>query len=99
MFDLDPGVHFDEIEPPVLVEELDGPDPDIAELAHGRGHDLADLAALLRVEDRGRAFLPNLLVAPLQRAVALAEMNGVAATVAEHLDLDVPRLFEVFLKI
>ena len=42
--------------------------------------------------ERGRgAFLPDLLVAALQRAVALAEMDGAALAVAEHLDFDVAR--------
>ena len=50
--------------------------------------------------ERGRgAFLPDLLVAALQRAVALAEMDGAAMAVAEHLDLDVARPLEVFLEI
>jgi hypothetical protein len=34
-------------------------------------------------------------VAPLQRAVALAEVDRVALAVAEHLELDVPRVAEV----
>ena len=45
------------------------------------------------------AFLPDLLVAALQGAVALAEMDRVALAVAEHLDLDVARLLEIFLDI
>ena len=62
-------------------------------------HDAADALAHLEVE-RGRgAFLPDLLVAALQRAVALAEMDGVALAVAEHLDLDMARLLEIFLDI
>ena len=43
------------------------------------------------VEGGGGAFLPDLLMAPLQRTVALAEMDGAAPAVAEHLDLDVAR--------
>ena len=35
----------------------------------------------------------------LDRAVALAEMNHVAVRVGEHLDLDVPRIFEVALDV
>jgi hypothetical protein len=38
-------------------------------------------------------------VAPLQRAVALAEVDRVALAVAEHLELDVPRVAEVLLEI
>ena len=44
-------------------------------------------------------FLEHLLVAALERAVALAEMDGVALAVAEHLELDVARVAEIFLDI
>src|SRR5690242_2363245 len=39
----------------------------------------------------------NLLVAALDRALALAEMYDVPVAVAQHLDFDVPRLFDIFL--
>ncbi len=49
MLDLDAGVHLDEIELAVLVEELDGAGAVIAELAHGGGGDVADpIAFVLR---------------------------------------------------
>jgi hypothetical protein len=55
--------------------------------------------ALRRVE-RGRGrFFQHLLVAALQRAVALAQMDRVAVAVAEHLNLDVARIAEIFLDI
>ena len=57
------------------------------------------VGALLGVERRRRALLPHLLVATLQRAVALAEMDRIAQPVAEDLDLDVARLLEIFLDI
>ena len=45
--------------------------------------------------DRGRGrFLDQLLVAPLQRAVALAEMDDVAVRIGEDLDLDVARVLD-----
>ena len=44
-----------------------------------------------------RALLDHLLVAPLQRAVALEEMDDVAVLVAEHLHFDVARRDDVFL--
>ena len=99
MLDLDARVHLDEVEPPALVQELDRSRADIAELRHGAGDDGADLLALTRIERGGRSFLPDLLVTPLQRAVALAEMNGPALSVAEHLDLDVARPAEILLQI
>ena len=38
-------------------------------------------------------------MAPLQRAIALAEMDRAAAAVAEHLDFDVARLLQIFFQI
>src|SRR5690606_4789291 len=43
--------------------------------------------------------LPHLLMAPLEGAVALAQMDGAALAVPENLDLDVARLFEKLLDI
>ena len=61
---------------------------------------MAPILAARRGVERGRgAFFPDLLVAPLQRAVALAEMDGAAAAVAEHLDFDVARLLQIFFQI
>ena len=99
MLDLEARVHLDEVELAVLVEEFDRAGAGILQLAHRLGADLADLGAL-RVVERGRgAFLQHLLVAALQRAVALAEMDGLALAVAEDLDFDMARLLEIFLEI
>jgi hypothetical protein len=98
VLDLKARVHFDEIELAVLVEELDGSrrrdtHVGIAFETYRRS------GALFGIE-RGRGGLfENLLVAALKRAVALAEMDRVAAAVAENLHLDVARLFEIFLDI
>ena len=48
MLDLDARVHFDEIELAVLVEELDGADAEIFDLAHRLGDGFADLVARRR---------------------------------------------------
>src|SRR5262249_5858185 len=45
------------------------------------------------------ALLPDLLIAALQRAVALAQMDSAAVAVAQHLDFDVARVREIFLEI
>src|SRR6266568_9628634 len=42
---------------------------------------------------------PIVLVAALQRAVALAEMNGASLAVAEHLDLDMARPLQILLEV
>ena len=47
---------------------------------------------------RGR-LLDQLLVAALDRAVALAQVDHVAVRVGEHLDLDVARILQVALQI
>src|SRR5208337_4012044 len=99
MFDLDARVHLDEVELALLVEKLDRPGADVAELRHGAGHHAADLFALFGVERGGGAFLPHFLVTALQRAVALSEVDGAALSVAEHLELDVARLGEVFFQV
>ena len=52
MLDLDARVHLDEVELAVLVEELDGADAEIVELAHGLGDGLADLVARGGIERR-----------------------------------------------
>src|SRR5689334_3813312 len=97
MLDLDTGVHLDEIELAVLVEKLHGADAEIFELLHRLGDGRPDLSARSHIERRGGALFPDLLMAPLQRAVTLAEMYSAAASVAEHLDFDVTRLLQVFL--
>src|SRR3977135_1744127 len=99
MLDLDAGGHLDEVELAVLIEELHSADAQIFYLPH-RGCDrAADLRACRGIE-RGRgAFLPDLLMASLQRAIALTEVDCAAPAVAEHLDLDVARLLQIFFQV
>jgi hypothetical protein len=52
VLDLQAGVHFDEIELAVFVEELDGAGAAIFQLAHGGGADFADLRLLVDIERR-----------------------------------------------
>src|SRR5690606_38524255 len=73
MLHLDAGVHLDEVEAAVLVQELERAGAAVADADAGLDADLADLRALLRGDARGRRFLDHLLVAALHRAVALAE--------------------------
>ena len=56
MFNLDTGVHFDEIELAVLVQEFDGADAEILHVLHCLGAAGADLGARGRRQYRGRAF-------------------------------------------
>src|SRR5579863_3001433 len=99
MFDLYAGVHFDEIELAIIVEEFDRAGAFIIHLAHGIGADLADLKPLRQIE-RGRgAFLKNLLMAALQRTIALAEMDRMALAIAQNLNFDMARIVEEFFEV
>src|SRR5204863_9642881 len=99
MLDLEAGVHLDEVEFPILPEELDRAGAAIAHVGHRLADDAAHPVALLRSDDRRGRFLQNLLVAALERAVALAQVDGIALAVAEHLELDVARVAEIFFDI
>src|SRR5262245_23844701 len=99
VLDLDARVHLDEIKLAVLVEELDRADAEIFELAHRLGDGFADGGARGLVERGAAALFPDLLIPALQRAVALAQMDGTAVAVAQHLDFDVARMREIFLEI
>ena len=78
-------------------QELDRAGAVVAGLrADGLGRGVDALALLVGEERRGR-LLDQLLVAPLQRAVAGADDDDVAVRVGEHLRLDVARLVEELL--
>jgi hypothetical protein len=96
VLDLEPRVHLHEeeaVRPQPLAgvrDELDRARPDIADRARrldGRpAHDLPHLGG----ESGGRRLLDHLLVAALQRAIALEQVDDVAVPVREDLHLDVP---------
>ena len=89
MLDLEAGVHFEVVEGPVLVEELDRSGVGVAAaqrhgdgcLAHGCPHVVGKIGS--------RRLLNELLVAALGRAVTFAEVDGVAVGVGQYLNLDV----------
>ena len=99
VLDLDAGVHLDEEELAVLVQELERAGAAIADLLAGGDAALADLLDHAARDSRRRRFLDDLLVAPLHRAVALAEPDGVLVRVGEDLDLDVARVLEELLHV
>ena len=94
VLDLQPGVHLHEEELVRVVrrqDELDGARADVTDRARGFDRRRAHLRARGLVEQHRRRFLDDLLVPPLQAALALAEVDDVAVGVGQHLDLDVPR--------
>ena len=102
MFHLQAGVHFHEPEPvgaqaPAAVDdELDGPRTLVADRLGrphgGRAHRLAHRGG----HARRRGLLDHLLVAALERAVALEQMHR-AGAIAKDLHLDMARLLDIFL--
>src|SRR6185312_2673968 len=98
MLDLQPRVHLEEIEALVLAgDELDSAGAVVADRLGERDRLLAHLLAGRRIEERRWRLLDDLLIAALDRAFALAEMDDVAVLVAEHLDLDMARIDDEFL--
>ena len=85
---------------PILKQPLDRAGADVVDGLGGVDADLADALARSVVDDCGRRrLLDQLLVAALDRAVALAEMDHVAVAVGEDLDLDVARVGQVALEV
>src|SRR5262249_57232084 len=95
VLDLDARVHLEE-EPLALRGEksLDGAGAPIPDRASGGDRYLADPGADLFVDCRRRRLLDELLVAALDRAVALAEEQFVAVRIGDALCLDVARILE-----
>jgi hypothetical protein len=87
MLDLEAGVHLEEEERAVGVEEeLDRARVDVADLLRRRHGRLAHPRAERRRHDGRRALLHDLLVAALDRALPLAERDDPPVRVAEDLD-------------
>ncbi|CAB4774300.1 unannotated protein [freshwater metagenome] len=81
VLDLEAGVHLEEEEPAVLVEELGGAGVDVAATLRDLDGGLAHGGKGGRVDVGRRCFLDELLVAALGRAVACAEVDAVAVLV------------------
>ena len=88
MLDLKARVELDEPEPPVRDQELDRAGALVAERSTEGDRRLGECFPDLDV-GRG-SLLEHLLVAPLDRAVPVAEAAHLAVPVAEQLNLDVP---------
>ena len=93
MLDLDARVDLDEIDflPRDIVQEFCGSGVAIIDARRERDRCLLQFGAKPVGQRRRRGFLDQLLVAALDRTVALAEMHDIALAVAHHLHLDVAR--------
>ena len=96
---LDASVQLEEEELATLEHELGGAGTDVPDRGCKPHRRVAHPRAELGVERRRRRLLEHLLVAPLHRALALAEREHPSMRVGEQLDLDVPRALEVALEV
>src|SRR5690606_25332693 len=95
VFHLNAGIHFDEIEFVVFVQELESACAAIAHFPAGFGTALANALDQLAWDAGRRRLFNYFLVATLHRAIALAQPNGVFLAVSEDLNLDVPWIFKI----
>ena len=101
MFDLDARIDLDEIEFAGLgiEQEFHRAGAAISRMAHQAQGGFADRGAGVLAHVRRRRALDDFLVAALDRAVALIEVDQIAMAVAENLDLDMARLADQFFQI
>ena len=100
MLDLDAAVDLDEIGLALGVhQELQRSQVLVPGLDHGSDGSLAEVLALGLGQGRTGRLFDDLLMATLDGAVALAQVDGVAEAVHGHLDLDVAIVAEVLLHV
>src|SRR3954453_16786970 len=102
MLDLQPRVHLEEVEAlaagvGAIDDQLDRAGAIISDRPRQRDRLLPHRLAHFGRDERRRRFLDDLLVAALDRAFALVQIDDVAVLIAEQLDLDVPRLLDELL--
>ena len=89
-------VHLDEVEPPVFVhKKLYRAGIVVADLAQRFADDVSDFLAQLGRHLYRRRLFDQLLVAPLNRALAFSQADDAAVLVAQHLELDVARVLDI----
>src|SRR5438105_10588613 len=100
MLHLEPGVHLEKVEAALRVhQELERARIDVSDGARARDRGVRQPALGLRLEVRRRRLLHELLMTPLDRALALVQVDDAALRVAEDLDLDVARRLEIALDV
>ena len=100
MLHLDARVHLDEVHLAVFIhQELDGARVLIADLLQATADGLADLLAHLCIHLQRRRLLDQLLVATLDRTLALPQRHDVPVLIGQHLKLNVPRLLDELLHV
>ena len=100
MFHLNAGVHFHEVEIPMIVHEiLNGAGVCVADALAEADRCIAHLFAKLGRHEWRRALLDDLLVASLERAVALTEVDHTAVNITKNLEFNVVWIDDEFLDV
>src|SRR5256714_2014144 len=100
MLHLQPRVHLEKVEAALRVlQELERARIDVPDGARARDRGVHQPALGLRLEVRRRRLLHELLMTPLDRALALVQVDDAALRVAEDLDLDAARRLEIALDV
>ena len=99
MLNLNPGIHLDEKELFVLIEKFQCAGAPIFHQLAGLDTGFGNLVAHMLGNAGGWRFLNDFLVAALQGAVAVAQINGIALAVAQNLYFNVTGIFQEFFQI
>ena len=99
MLNLHPGVHLDKVKRVVFEQELKRARTAIPHVEAGAHTGIANLVAQGIIDTGGWRLLDDFLMAALQRAVAITEMNRIALPVRQHLNFDVARPLQEFLHV
>ena len=101
VFHLDSGIHFHEIEVSAVAiqQELHCTGPFVAHCTGSIDSGSAHLLAQCGGEASGGGFFDELLIAPLNRAVSVTQVDDIALPVSQDLELNVPgiedQLFQI----
>src|ERR1700682_3600668 len=95
MLHLNARVHLDEVHRPVLIhQEFDGAGIGVADFFERAYYFRAQLFPALGIHGWRRGLRQRFLVAALDAALALAEVNDFAVLIPEYLKLDMPRMLQ-----
>src|SRR5260221_12040395 len=98
MLDLQARIHFQEEKIAFAIDDEFHRAGGFVFHRFGRGHRLfAHRLARAFIKERAWCLFDDLLVAPLDRAFALAEIKAIAMAIGQHLDLDMARFLDEFL--
>lgn len=98
MLHLDTRIHFDKIMAAVLVhEELHGTRTAVIDVFCQFDRIIAHRLSLFLGNRQSRGKFHDLLMTALNRTVSLVEMHDIAVLIAQHLNFDMFRLFQILL--